>query len=183
MARVLMPIAEGFEELEAVSVVDILRRGNIEVVVASLKPGPVRASRGTVLVADAVLDAVMDADFDMIVLPGGMPGVKHLHEDARVKALLLRYRDQGRYTAAICAAPSILADYGLLDGKLATSNPNFKDKVDIAGVKYMETPVVKDGRVVTSRSAGTAMDFALELVELLAGAQARAEVETGLVRA
>jgi 4-methyl-5(b-hydroxyethyl)-thiazole monophosphate biosynthesis len=182
MASVLMPLAEGFEELEAVSIVDVLRRAGIEVTIAGLKDGPVRGSRDTVVVPDAALDAVMDRDFDMVVLPGGMPGVKNLHDDTRIKRLLMRYTQAGRYTAAICAAPSILADYGYLDGKQATSNPKFKDKVAIGGVLYREDAVVTDGNIVTSRGPGTSIDFALELVEKLAGPAKRAEVEAGLVR-
>ncbi len=181
MASVLMPLAEGFEELEAVSIIDVLRRAGIKVVVAGLKDGPVKGSRDTVVVPDASLDAVMDQDFDMVALPGGMPGVKHLHEDARIKTLLARYTQKGRYTAAICAAPSILADYGYLDGRHATSNPKFKDKVAIDGVNYQEQPVVIDGNIVTSRGPGTSIDFALALVEQLAGRVKRIEVESGLV--
>jgi 4-methyl-5(b-hydroxyethyl)-thiazole monophosphate biosynthesis len=181
MASVLMPLAEGFEELEAVSIIDVLRRAGIKVVVAGLKDGPVKGSRETVVVPDASLDAVMDQDFDMVALPGGMPGVKHLHEDARIKTLLARYTQTGRYTAAICAAPSILAAYGYLDGKHATGNPKFKDKVAIDGVRYREDAVVTDGNIITSRGPGTSIDFALALVEQLAGRAKRIEVESGLV--
>jgi 4-methyl-5(b-hydroxyethyl)-thiazole monophosphate biosynthesis len=182
MASVLMPLAEGFEELEAVSIIDVLRRGGIQVTVAGLRNGPVRGSRDTVVVPDAPLDAVLDRDYDMVVLPGGMPGVKHLHEDARIRTLLARYTQKDRYTAAICAAPSILADYGYLDGRRATSNPKFKDKVAIDGVSYREDAVVTDGNIVTSRGPGTSIDFALALVETLAGRAKRVEVEAGLVR-
>jgi len=131
MASVLIPLAEGFEELEAVSIIDVLRRAGIKVGVAGLQDGPVKGSRETVVVPDAPLDAVMSQDFNMVVLPGGMPGVKHLHEDARIKTLLDRYTQKDRYTAAICAAPSILAAYGHLAGRNATSNPKFRDQVAI----------------------------------------------------
>ncbi len=181
MASVLMPLAEGFEELEAVSIIDVLRRAGIKVVVAGLKDGPVKGARETVVVPDASLDAVMDQDFDMVALPGGMPGVKHLHEDPRIKILLARYTQKGRYTAAICGAPSILAAYGHLDGKNATSNPKFRDQVAIEGVSYHEDAVVTDGNIVTSRGPGTSIAFALALVEQLAGRAKRDEVETGLV--
>lgn len=181
MATVLLPLAEGFEDLEVVAVIDVLRRAGIGVVVAGLGAGPVRGSRETTIVPDARLDDVMDRDFDMLVLPGGMPGVKHLREDARIKKLIERYRESARYTAAICAAPSILAAYGALAGKRATSNPKFRDQVAITGVDYSEDDVVTDGSLVTSRGAGTAIPFALKLVELLAGAAKREEVESGLV--
>jgi 4-methyl-5(b-hydroxyethyl)-thiazole monophosphate biosynthesis len=181
MARVLIPLADGFEELEAVAVIDILRRAGIQVVVAGLSAGPVKGSRHTVLHPDETLDAVMNEDFDMIVLPGGMPGVAHLREDARVRELLERFRSKGRYLAAICAAPSILAAYGHLDGKQATSNPKFKDQVAIDRVRYREEAVVEDGTVITSRGPGTSIPFALALVEKLAGRDKRNEVESGLV--
>lgn len=182
MAKVLMPIAEGFEELEAVTIVDVLRRADIEVTIAGLKAGPVTGSRGTRLIPDAALDQVDEATFDMIVLPGGMPGVKHLQEDPRIKKLLESFTSSGRYTSAICAAPSILASYGLLDGREATSNPKFKDQVAIPGVTYQEKSVVRDGKVITSRGPGTSIDFALELVGELAGSDKRMAVEAGLVR-
>ncbi len=182
MSSVLISLAEGFEELEVVAVVDVLRRAGIETVVAGLAEGPVKASRGTVLVPDAALDAVMEREFDMIVLPGGMPGVKHLRADPRIRRLLERTRAAGRYTAAICAAPTLLADFGMLEGRQATSNPKFKDQVAVAfGVRYREDPVVVDGRLVTSRGPGTAMLFALQLVETLLGRAKRDEVEQGLV--
>lgn len=181
MPSVLLPLAEGFEELEAVTIIDVLRRAGIKVVVAGLQEGPVRGSRETTVVPDAALDAVMDQDFDMITLPGGMPGVKHLREDERIKTLLERFRGRGRYTTAICAAPSILAAYGYLQGKQATSNPKFKDQVALDGIRYREDAVVEDGQVVTSRGPGTSIPFALALVEKLAGPDKRREVEAGLV--
>jgi 4-methyl-5(b-hydroxyethyl)-thiazole monophosphate biosynthesis len=181
MANVLMPLAEGFEELEAVTIIDILRRAGIKVVVAGLQDGPIKGSRDTKVVPDATLDAAMGQDFDMMVLPGGMPGVKHLREDARIKTLLERFARTNRYTAAICAAPSILAAYGYLDGRQATSNPKFKDQVAIDGVSYLEDAVVTDGNIVTSRGPGTSIPFALALVDKLAGAEKRKEVQAGLV--
>lgn len=183
MARVLVPLAQGCEELEAVTVIDLLRRAGIEVVTAGLEDGPVRGSRGTVLVPDTTLDAVLDRDFDMIVLPGGLPGADHLNEDARIRALLGRMADSDRYVAAICAAPKVLASAGLLDGRQATSYPGVLDQLEVPGMRYLDAPVVRDGRIVTSRGPGTAMDFALELIELLAGRDKRVEVERGLQRA
>jgi len=182
MVRVLVPLAEGCEELEAVTIIDLLRRAGIDVVTAGLRPGIVKASRGTQLVPDAALDTVLRDDFDMIVLPGGMPGAQHLKEDSRIIALLKRMAQQGKYTAAICAAPMALAEAGLLAGKRATSYPGFLDKIDIPGMAYSKDAVVADGKVLTSRGPGTAMDFALALIEALAGRARRDEVEAGLVR-
>ncbi|CAD7851870.1 MAG: DJ-1/YajL/PfpI superfamily, includes chaperone protein YajL (former ThiJ), parkinsonism-associated protein DJ-1, peptidases PfpI, Hsp31 [Olavius algarvensis Gamma 1 endosymbiont] len=182
MIRVLIPLAEGCEELEAVTVIDLLRRAEIEVVTAGLAAGPVRASRNTVLVPDTSLAAVMDQTFDMIVLPGGLPGAQHLDQDERIHALLERQRAADRFTAAICAAPKVLAGAGLLDGKSATNYPGAVAPEDFPGVALVDAPVVVDGKVITSRGPGTAMDFALQLIESLVGKAKRDEVETALVR-
>ncbi len=182
MARVLVPLAQGCEELEAVTITDLLTRGGIEVVTAGLDERPVKASRGITLVPDTTLERVMNEDFDMMVLPGGLPGADHLNADPRIHALLKRLSAEGRYTAAICAAPKVLATAGLLDGRKATSYPGALAGMDLPRVDVHLEPVVKDGRVVTSRGPGTAMDFALELVELLVGKNKRDEVEKGLVR-
>jgi 4-methyl-5(b-hydroxyethyl)-thiazole monophosphate biosynthesis len=182
MVRVLLPLAEGFEELEAITVIDLLRRAGVEVVSAGLRDGPVRASRGTVVVPDTALDRVSAEDFDMIVLPGGLPGADHLDGDPRIHDLLMRQAGSGRYTAAICAAPRVLANAGLLDGKAATAYPGVVTGDRYPRVTVLDRPVVTDGKVITSRGPGTAMDFALQLIESLVGLDKRNEVETALVR-
>lgn len=182
MPTVLVPLAPGFEDLEATTVVDILRRAGIEVLTAGLAPGLVQGSRGMRVAPDVSLDEVLERDFDMIVLPGGMPGSEHLKNDARIQALLRRLSAAGAYTAAICAAPMALAAAGLLDGRRRTGYPGMIDKLTLPGGSYLDDPVVIDGKVVTSRGPGTAMDFALALVELLAGRARREEVEAALVR-
>jgi len=182
MARVLVPLAPGCEELEAVTIIDLLRRAGIEVLSAGLEDGPVTGSRGVVLVPDATLDEALRQDFDMVVLPGGGPGSDRLNEDPRVLSLLKRMADAGRYTAAICAAPKVLASAGLLEGRRATSFPGVLDRIAPPGVDLVEDSVVCDGKVVTSRGPGTAMDFALTLIEILEGSEKRDEVARGLVR-
>lgn len=182
MARVLIPLAEGCEELEAVTVIDLLRRAEIEVVTAGLTEGSVRASRNTVLVPDTLMETVMDQPFDMIVLPGGLPGAYHLDRDKQFHALLERYRAEDRFIAAICAAPKVLAGAGLLDGRSATSYPGAVTQEDFPQVDLLQAPVVVDGKVITSRGPGTAMDFALQLIESLVGKAKRDQVETALVR-
>jgi 4-methyl-5(b-hydroxyethyl)-thiazole monophosphate biosynthesis len=182
MPRVLVPLAEGFEELEAVTIVDLLRRAGIEVVTAGLAAGPVRASRGVVLLPDTTLDAVAAEDFDMVVLPGGLPGADHLDGDPRIRSLLQRTAQAGGYTAAICAAPKVLASAGVLEGKRATGYPGVLERLDLPKTELLAQPVVTDGRVITSRGPGTALDFALELVERLLGRERREEVERPLVR-
>jgi 4-methyl-5(b-hydroxyethyl)-thiazole monophosphate biosynthesis len=180
MPRVLVPLAEGFEEIEAVAIIDLLRRGGIEVHTASLAGRQVTGSHGITVVADLALDAVDAGAYDMIVLPGGMPGAKHLKEDARVIGLLRRFEADGRYVAAICAAPSVLAHAGLLEGRRATSFPGFLQPASVPGLHLSEDAVVIDGRLATSRGPGTAIPFGLALVELLKGEIARCEVEQRL---
>jgi 4-methyl-5(b-hydroxyethyl)-thiazole monophosphate biosynthesis len=180
MPRVLVPLAQGCEEIEAVTIIDILRRADIEVVTAGLVPGTVEASRGVKLVPDTELDAVMTEEFDMIVLPGGRGGAERLALDPRILKLLVRAAEGGRYTAAICAAPRVLAEAGLLTGRRATAFPGILD--DMNGLELTREPVVTDGKIVTSRGPGTAMDFALELIRLLLGDEARAKVESPLQR-
>jgi 4-methyl-5(b-hydroxyethyl)-thiazole monophosphate biosynthesis len=182
MARVLVPLAQGCEELEAVTITDLLTRGGIEVVTAGLDDRPVKASRGMTLLPSTTIDQVLDDAFDMIVLPGGQPGANNLNGDTRIHQLLKRLKAEGRFTAAICAAPKILADAGLLDGRRATSYPGALDVAEFPQVDVQLERVVRDDKVITSRGPGTAMDFALELVELLAGREKRDEVEKGLVR-
>ncbi|MDO9224722.1 MAG: DJ-1/PfpI family protein [Pseudomonadota bacterium] len=183
MKTVLIPLAPGFEDLEAVTLIDLLRRAGIEVVTAGLHAGLIQGARGVRVQPDALLDEVMARDFDMIALPGGMPGAEHLKNDARVQAVLRRLGGAGKYTAAICAAPIALAAAGLLEGRRATSYPGFIEKLGLANTTCVEDAVVVDGKVATSRGPGTAMDFALTLIELLLGRDQRDQVEAGLVRA
>jgi 4-methyl-5(b-hydroxyethyl)-thiazole monophosphate biosynthesis len=182
MATVLVPLAPGCEELEAVTVVDLLRRAGIGVVTAGLDDQPVTASRGMVLVPDMTLDEALGQDYDMVVLPGGLPGADHLDNDERLAGLLKQMAADGKYTAAICAAPKVLASAGLLNGKRATSYPGVLQTMSVPGMDYVEQAVVTDDKVITSRGPGTAMDFALELIEVLVGTDTRTEVEAGLQR-
>lgn len=181
MKSVLVPLANGSEELEAVTVLNILRRASIEAVSASLDGHPIRGSRGTMLIPDTSLDEALKRRFDMVVLPGGQPGTNNLKADARIIRLVQRMAADDLFVCAVCAAPSVLAAAGLLDGKHATSFPGALD----AFPKVLRQPhaVVEDGKLITSRGPGTAMDFALTLVERLAGKAKRDEVEASLVRA
>lgn len=181
MFRVLIPLAPGCEELEAVTVVDILRRADIEVTTAGLTPGPVCASRGTIFLPDTIMEDALDYDYDMVVLPGGMPGSENLKNDGRVIALLKKMAADGKYIAAICAAPMALHAAGLLEHKRVTSFPGVLDRLP-GTHQYLSDAVVVDGNIVTSRGPGTAMDFALMLVELLLGKTQRDAVEKPLQR-
>lgn len=182
MSRVLVPLADGFEEIEAVTVIDLLRRAGIEVVTAGLAPGPVTGSHGITFSADTELKTALGQEFDMIALPGGLPGATHLAEDRRVIDVLQRFAAAGRFTAAICAAPAVLAKAGLLAGRRATSYPGVLAPDSAPGIQLSAAAVVEDGRIITSRGPGTAMDFALALIERLEGAGVRREVEVRLQR-
>lgn len=182
MATVLVPLADGCEELEAVTIVDILRRAGIDVVTAGLDDQLVRASRGVRIMPDTNLDEALTRDYDMVVLPGGLPGADNLDEDPRVKELLKKMANSERFTAAICAAPKVLANAGLLRGKKATAYPGSLDSVNHQAQLVSGDAVVRDGKVITSRGPGTAMDFALALIEALTGKAKRDEVERALVR-
>lgn len=166
--RVLVPIAEGTEEIEAVTVIDVLRRAGAEVTVASVGALQVTASRGVKLVADQRLDDCKDTVFDLIVLPGGVPGAEHLRDSRILKAMLERQQREGRAYAAICAAPAlVLESHGLLKGRRSTCHPSFEDR--LANREAVSSRVVTDGPVTTSRGPGTALEFALELVDRLFG--------------
>lgn len=183
MPKVLVPLAQGCEELETASITDILVRGGVEVITASLDSEKlITASRGLQLVANTTLVEVETEPFDMIVLPGGLPGATHLQNDARLLGMLQRQVNQNRPVAAICAAPKVLATAGLLEAKQVTGFPGIVDRLEVASMQYCKQPVVVDGQVITSVGPGTAMDFALQLLERLQGSSKRQEVEAALQR-
>ena len=166
--KVLVPIADGTEEIEAVCIIDVLRRAGADVVVASVGALQITASRGVRIVADRRITECMEDTFDLIVLPGGIPGAEHLRDSSELKALLERQKDENRYYGAICASPAVVLEaHGLLEGTRATAHPNFMDQ--LAPGSADSARVVADGRCVTSRGPGTALEFALELVSLLFG--------------
>lgn len=179
----LVILAQGCEELEAVTIIDLLRRGGVDVTVAGLDDEVVLASRGVRLVPDCTLEeAIMDRSYDMAVLPGGGGGSTNLSNDARVLKLLSQMAERDRFTCAICAAPMVLAKAGVLDGKQATAYPGVLEALEVPGLTLTTEAVVRDGKVITSRGPGTAMDFGLELVGALMGDAKRNEVEKALVR-
>tara|TARA_R110001592_G_scaffold110139_2_gene306227 strand:+ start:1424 stop:1975 length:552 start_codon:yes stop_codon:yes gene_type:complete len=183
MPKVLVPLAQGCEELEAVTIIDLLRRATIDVVSAGLNSEPVRASRRVLLVPDTTLEEAVGMDeFDMIVLPGGLPGADNLADCPLLIETLRRFAAEGKKIAAICAAPRVLATIGLLDGKRATAYPGAIDSGNYPGISYTGEAVEIDGLITTSRGPGTAMDFTLALIEQLTDRKTRDTVEAGLVR-
>ncbi len=183
MANILVPLAEGFEELEAITIIDLLRRADFNVITAGLDDQPVCASRNNVLIPDTSIDRVMNDDFDLIVLPGGIPGADNLRDSPQIQTLLKKQSAQKKMVGAICAAPRALAAAGILGGKKITCYPGSLDEVDTSTFSISGNSVVIDGNVITSRGPGTALDFALTLVGLLGGDALKNEVEKGLVRA
>ncbi len=173
--RVLVPIADGTEEIEAVCIIDTLRRAGAEVTVASVGKLQVTASRGVKLVADALIADCTGKTYDCIALPGGMPGAEHLRDSAELIAMLKKQKAAGRLYGAICASPAVaLQPHGLLAGIRATCYPSMRNKLDPACA--CDERVVVDGNCVTSQGPGTAIEFALKLVELLYGPQKTKEV-------
>ncbi len=181
MARVLVPIADGVEEIEAVTIIDVLRRAGVEVVCAGLTEKPVTASRRVKLIPDTSLERVIDETFDMVVLPGGGDGVENLKGDPRIEAILQRMNGRQKWVTAICAAPTLLAAYGLLKEKRATSHPSRRDQTALEKVHYREQRVVQDGHIITSRGTGTPLEFALKLVEVLCGGEKVGELKEAMV--
>jgi 4-methyl-5(b-hydroxyethyl)-thiazole monophosphate biosynthesis len=177
MPKVLAILAEGFEEIEAMAPIDLLRRAGAEVTVAALADGVhVTGRSGVTVHADTLLGAVETQEFDCVLLPGG-PGTKNLRADPRVRALVLRHEAAGKWLAAICAAPAVLHDAGLLRGRRYTAH--FSVQNELTEIRKDER-VVTDGRLITSRGAGTAVDFGLEVVHRLFPGQKSTEIATAI---
>lgn len=177
---VLIPIADGTEEIEAVTLIDVLRRAGAEVVVAAVGGLQITASRGVRLVADVPIEDCLGRDYDLIALPGGMPGAEHLRDSPALLRLLQHQKARGAAYAAICAAPAVaLAPHGLLEGRRATCHPAFTGCLTDASAAGNR--VVVDGPVVTSRGVGTALEFALTLVALLFGEERAQAVAAPMV--
>jgi 4-methyl-5(b-hydroxyethyl)-thiazole monophosphate biosynthesis len=178
--KVLVPIADASEDIEAVATIDVLRRAGAEVTVASVAGRQVTASRGTKITADALIAECVDKDYDCIALPGGMPGSERLRDSEPLIAMLRKQKQAGRLIAAICAAPAVvLKHHGLLENVKATCHPAFHDRID---PQYLSrNPVVTDANIITSQGAGTAIEFALTIVEHLIGRAKSKEIAAAMV--
>ena len=183
MASVLVPFTTGVEEIEFVAIVDLLRRAEIEVCMASLDGAPVTGRSNITITADAALPEVMHQDWHMVVLPGGLPNAHLLRDDANVKAVVERLRGESKMVAAICAAPTALAAYGITAGKRVTSYPACQSEMEALQPSsvYVDDVVVEDGSLITSRGAGTAVAFSLRLIARLCGEAKAEEIRASIV--
>lgn len=172
--KVVVPLAEGFEEIEFSTIVDILRRAGIAVTVAGLKEEGINGAHGIRVTPDTLIDKVSADDFDAIVLPGGNPGYVNLGKSEKVLNLVRGMHEKNKYVTAICAAPSVLAKAGVIQGKRATIFPGMEGT--LTGAQHSKERVVVDGRIITSQGPGTAIEFAIKLVEVLAGKSQAEEV-------
>lgn len=168
MSKISVFMADGMEEVECLSIVDMARRAGIEVETVSIMGrAEVTSSHGVRIIADTAFEAADFESSDVLFLPGGIPGANNLAAHEGLCALVKRFAAEGRRVAAICAAPGILGGLGLLDGRLATCHPGWEDK--LGGAEYTRQGVVTDGNITTGRGVGFAIDFGLELVRLLKG--------------
>lgn len=178
MTKALVLMAEGFEEIELTTIVDILRRGGVTVTIAGVKDGIITGSRGIRMQPDVPLDGIREM-YDILILPGGSPGYINLGNDMRVIGLVKKYYSEGKIVAAICAAPSILSKAGIIAGRKATIFRGMESELKSA--KYVDEPVVEDGNILTSQGPGTAMEFALVLLQRLTDGKKAAEVKSKLL--
>ena len=180
MKKAVMLFAEGFETVEALMVVDLLRRGGVEVMMASITEDDwVVSSHGVNVEMNSTLGEVDVLSYDAIILPGGMPGTLNLGESEAVKKAVLAMNDAGKIVSAICAAPGVLGKHGLLEGKRACSYPSHEK--NLTGATVLRDPVVIDGNIVTSRGLGTAMEFGLTLLGLLEGEEKENQIKDAIV--
>ena len=168
-------LATGFEEIEAVSIIDILRRAGVEIETISISENrQISGAHNIEILADTLFDETDFSNGDMLIFPGGQPGTDNLNSQKKIKKLIQTYYGQQKYIAAICAAPLIFGEMGLLQGKKAVCYPGYEDRLLGAEIAQNECVVV-DGNIITSKGAGTAIEFALKLVEILVG-QETAEI-------
>ena len=182
MSKVAVFMADGTEEVEAITPVDILRRAQIDCDIISVMPEKtITASRGVTITADKQIDEIDFNDYDMLVLPGGIKGTENLRNTKKLTDAVVKFNNEGKGIAAICAAPSIFAGLGLLKGKHATSNPGVWDIMTANGADLdKETKVVTCGNIITSQAMGTSVPFGLAIVEYFRGKEA-ADVMKGKI--
>lgn len=178
--KVLVPISDGIEELEAIGIIDTLRRADADVTVASVDDLQITGTCGTRIIADKLIEECAVEQYDLIALPGGLPGAEHLRDSQILTSLLIKQAADGKYYAAICASPTVVLQFhGLLEGKKATVNPALAD--DLIIKDEIEKRVVVDGNCITSRARGTVLEFTIQLIELLYGKSKAEEIKTDML--
>lgn len=175
--RVLLPLAEGFEEIEAIVVVDVLRRAGVKVELVGIEDNVIRGRNKVSILAEKLINEVKPEDYDGIVLPGGNPGYKNLEKCERLVGMIKKLASEGKVVAAICSSPLILARIGLLKDRKATAYPGLERELP----KPSQADVVIDGNIITSKGPGTALNFALEIVKVLLGSEREAELRKALI--
>ena len=180
MNNIYILLADGFEEIEALTPADVLRRADFNVyLVSTNRDRIVKGSHNIVVECDILLDDVEVSNALMLILPGGMPGTLNLKNNKSVIDVILKFSDRDKWIGAICAAPMILGEMGLLDGKTVTCYPGYEKH--LFNAKHIETPAVTDGKLITGRSAGAALDFSFEIVKQLAGQEKANELMSKMV--
>ncbi|CCU80643.1 4-methyl-5(B-hydroxyethyl)-thiazole monophosphate biosynthesis enzyme [Halanaerobium saccharolyticum subsp. saccharolyticum DSM 6643] len=179
MKKILIPLAKGFEEIEAVTNIDVLRRAGLDVLTAGIGSREIEGDHEIKIETDIEISDVNAEDFDAVVLPGGMPGAANLRDSNQLRNIIKKLNEDNKLCAAICAAPIVLEAAGILDGKNATSYPGF-DK-DMTSCNYQEDRVVIDGNLITGRGPGVAMEFAMTLVEYLLDKETKDELEKSML--
>lgn len=180
MKKVCVFLADGFEEIEGLTVVDILRRAGVETeIVSVMGRKQINGSHGIIVEADKVFEEADIADADMLVLPGGMPGTLNLKAHEGLRKQILSFNSQGKYLAAICAAPTVLSELGLLKEKKACAYPSFEEELDCGEV--LKVPAVTDGNITTGRGMGAAIPFALRLAAIFCGDEKAEEIRKSVV--
>ena len=179
MAKIIIPISNGFEEIEAITIIDVCRRANIEVTIAGVEDLEITGAHGIKIISDTTIDNISSNDFDMIVLPGGLPNAFTLAENEKVQSLLKEFKEKKRKIGAICAAPYALHTAGVLNENF-TCYPSFENKIKIDGY-HKNDAIVIDNDVITSQGPATAMAFALEIVNILCEEEIYLNVKNGLL--
>ena len=179
MAKIIIAISNGFEEIEAISIIDICRRANIEVTIAATEDIQTVGANSIKIVADCLIDTINSSNFDMIILPGGLPNAFNLAENEKVQSLLKEFKEQNKNIGAICAAPYALHKADVLNENF-TCYPSFEKEIRENGY-HEDDAIVIDGKVITSRGPATAMSFALEIVNILCGEETYTNVKNGLL--
>ena len=177
MKKVCVLLADGFEEIEALTVSDVMRRANLTCDLVSIKEKQVKSSHGLVVEADKLFNE--DMEYDLVVIPGGVPGAPNLRDDKRVINFVKKQNKEGKLIGAICAGPIVLGKAEIIEGKNITSYPGYED--ELPNCEYLEDAVVVDGNIITSRGPATAMVFSYKLLEMLGYANEAKTISQGML--